>query len=158
MLRVSSITQLAHWQKLAPNDLIYGTTVRLFPSFKEPRSTVPAVTDFLAQILERINNTCNGSALNFKSHMARLWLCPMRGICAWLRHYLRLMQSFYCDPIMWCITLYSSSGIRFTPDHCAFWASGQSGLNWDSTPLTRNTPFPIWSEHHCLQDHQSTKI
>jgi transposase InsO family protein len=42
--------------KLTPNDLLYGTTVRLFPDLRRPvDSTVPAVADYLEQILEQIN-------------------------------------------------------------------------------------------------------
>ena len=41
--------------KMAPNELLYGTTVRLFPSLRRPvDSTVPAVTDYLDQIIEQI--------------------------------------------------------------------------------------------------------
>jgi Chromo (CHRromatin Organisation MOdifier) domain len=42
---------------LAPNELLYGTTVRLFPSIKTPvESTIPSVGEYLDQILERIND------------------------------------------------------------------------------------------------------
>ena len=43
--------------RLAPNELLYGTTVRLFPTFKRPiESSVPSVGDYLGQILERIDD------------------------------------------------------------------------------------------------------
>ena len=42
---------------LAPNELIYSTTVRLFPSIKTPvDSFIPSVSEYLDQILERIND------------------------------------------------------------------------------------------------------
>ena len=42
---------------LAPNELLYGTTVRLFPNIKAPvSSSVPSVNEYLDQILERIND------------------------------------------------------------------------------------------------------
>ena len=41
---------------LTPNELLYGTTVRLFPSFKHSNnSLVPSVAEYLAQIQERID-------------------------------------------------------------------------------------------------------
>jgi len=42
---------------LAPNELLYGTTVRLFPNIKTPvESSIPSVSEYLDQILERIDN------------------------------------------------------------------------------------------------------
>ena len=43
--------------KLAPNELIYGTTVHLFPNFKNSQDnvTVPSVAEYLSQIQDRIN-------------------------------------------------------------------------------------------------------
>ena len=42
---------------LAPNELLYGTTVRLFPNIRASvESSVPSVKEYLDQILERIND------------------------------------------------------------------------------------------------------
>ena len=42
---------------LAPNELIYGTTVQLFPTLKTPvDSPMPSVNEYLEQILERIKD------------------------------------------------------------------------------------------------------
>lgn len=42
---------------LAPNELLYGTTVHLFPNIKTPvKSLMPSVDEYLNQILERIDD------------------------------------------------------------------------------------------------------
>ena len=42
---------------LAPNELLYGITVCLFPSIMIPfESSIPSVSEYLEQILEQIND------------------------------------------------------------------------------------------------------
>ena len=43
--------------KIAPNELVYGTTLRLFPRIIKTESTAPAVSEPLKQIMERIDDT-----------------------------------------------------------------------------------------------------